>query len=245
VGHSRPVAAATQARRASAHGGPAPHPQRHLLRCAQRVSVALTATIVRPLVHRVRVLSPLVSRRRLAADPYDLEGTRPPAGWALADAGRKRHLLVDTLGLVIKAHVHPADLQDRAGAPRLLLTVADTLPRLELIWADSAYVGPLQTWTWETLGWRLQIVERPGGRGQWLPADQESPLRLRGFQLLPRPWVVERTFAWIGRNRRMSRDYEFLPATSEAWIYLSMIRLMLKRLAHEQVHPAFHYRRVA
>jgi transposase len=160
-------------------------------------------------------------------------------------SGRKRHLLVDTLGLVVKALVHPADVQDRAGAPRLLLSVADTLPRLELIWADSAYVGPVQTWVWETLGWRLQIVERPGGRGQWLPADQEPPLRLRGFQLLPRRWVVERTFAWLGRNRRMSRDYEFLPATSEAWIYLSMIRLMLKRLAHEQIQPAFHYRRVA
>jgi len=160
-------------------------------------------------------------------------------------SGRKRHLLVDTLGLVVKALVHPADVQDRAGAPRLLLSVADTLPRLELIWADSAYVGPVQTWVWETLGWRLQIVERPGRRGQWLRADQEPPLRLPGFQLLPRRWVVERTFAWIGRNRRMSKDYEFLLATSEAWIYLSMIRLMLKRLAHEQIHPAFHYRRVA
>jgi transposase len=160
-------------------------------------------------------------------------------------SGRKRHLLVDTLGLVVQALVHPADLQDRAGAPRLLRSAANTLPRLELIWADSAYVGPVQAWAWETLGWRLQIVERPGGRGQWLRADQEPPLRLRGFQLLPRRWVVERTFAWIGRNRRMSKDYELLPATSEAWIYLSMIRLMLKRLAHEQVHPAFQYRRVA
>jgi putative transposase len=160
-------------------------------------------------------------------------------------SGRKRHVLVDTLGLVVKAVVHPADLQDRAGAPRLLLTVADTLPRLELIWADSAYIGPLQAWVWERFGWRLQIVERPGGRGQWLPAGKEPPVRIPGFQLLPRRWVVERTFAWIGRNRRMSRDYEFLPATSEAWIYLSMIRLMLKRLAHEQIQPAFHYRHVA
>jgi transposase len=89
------------------------------------------------------------------------------------------------------------------------------------------------------------MVVRPGGRGPWLPADQEPPLRAPGFQLLPRRWVVERTFAWIGRNRRMSKDDEFLPATSEAWIYLSMIRLMLKRLAHEQIQPAFHYRRVA
>ena len=66
-----------------------------------------------------------------------------------------------------------------------------------------------------------------------------------GFRVLPRRWVVERTFAWIGRNRRMSKDYEFLPSTSETWVYLSMTRLMLKRLAHEQNHPAFHYRQVA
>jgi putative transposase len=145
----------------------------------------------------------------------------------------------------VKALIQSADRQDRDSAPGLLLSVADTLPRLELIWADSAYIEPLQPWVWETLGWRLQIVERPGGRGQWLRADQEPPVRAPGFQLLPRRWVVERTFACIGRNRRMSRDDEFLPATSEARIYLSMIRLMLKRLAHEQVHPAFHYRRVA
>src|SRR5690348_1455474 len=86
---------------------------------------------------------------------------------------------------------------------------------------------------------------RPGGRGQWLPADQEPPTRIPGFQPQPRRWVVERTFAWIGRNRRMSKDYEFLTATSEAWVYLSMVRLMLKRLTHEHVQPAFHYRRVA
>jgi putative transposase len=108
-------------------------------------------------------------------------------------SGRKRHLLVDTLGLLLAVLVHPADLQDRAGAPWLLLAVADSLPRLELIWADSAYVGPLQTWVGQSFGWRLQIVERPGGRGQWLRADQEPPVRLPGFQVLPRRWVVERT----------------------------------------------------
>lgn len=162
-------------------------------------------------------------------------------------SGRKRHLLVDTLGLVLRVVVHPADLQDRAGAPQLLLPLAtaDILPRLEVIWADSAYLGPLQTWVQQTCGWHLEIVERPGGRGWWLPADQEPPPRLPGFHLLPRRWVVERTIAWIGRNRRMSKDYEFLPVTSEVWVYLSMVRLMLKRLAHEQVQPAFHYRRVA
>jgi putative transposase len=160
-------------------------------------------------------------------------------------SGRKRHLLVDTLGLVLRVVVHPADIQDRAGAPQLLLPLASALPRLELIWADSAYLGPLQTWVWETFGWRLAIVGRPGGRGVWMRADQEPPARLPGFQPLPHRWIVERTIAWIGRNRRMSKDYEYLPDTSETWVYLSMMRVMLKRLAHEQVQPAFHYRQVA
>jgi transposase len=163
-------------------------------------------------------------------------------------SGRKRHLLVDTLGWVVKALVHPADLQDRAGAPRLLLSDADTLPRLELIWADSADVEPVQTWVWETLG--RPPADRWASWQTWAVAAncQEPPMRARGFQLLPRRWVVwlvERTIAWIGRNRRMSKDYEFLPVTSETWIYRSMICLMLKRLAYEQAPPAFHYCRVA
>lgn len=161
-------------------------------------------------------------------------------------SGRKRHLLVDTLGLALGALVHPADIQDRTSAPWLLRQLQPMLPRLQLIWADSAYLGPLQTEVQETFGWRLQIVKRPGGgRGLWLPADQEPPPRLPGFQPAPHRWIVERSFAWIGRNRRMSKDYESLPATSEAWIALSMIRLMLKRLAGERVQPAFHYRRTA
>jgi putative transposase len=127
----------------------------------------------------------------------------------------------------------------------LLLPLAGGLPRLELIWADSAYLGPLQTWVQQMFGWRLQLVERPGGRGHWLREGQEPPVRLPGFQPLPHRWIVERTIAWIVRNRRISKDYEFLPATSEAWVYLSMVRLMLKRLAREQVQPAFHYRHVA
>lgn len=75
--------------------------------------------------------------------------------------------------------------------------------------------------------------------------DQEPPTRTPGFQILPRRWVVERTITWIGCNRRMSKDYEYLLATSEAWVYLSMTRLMLKRLARERIQPAFHYRHVA
>jgi hypothetical protein len=77
--------------------------------------------------------------------------------------------------LVLRVVVHPADVQHRAGAPQLLLPLAaaGVLPRLELIWADSAYIGPLQTWVRQTCGWHLEIVQRPGGRGWWLPADQE------------------------------------------------------------------------
>lgn len=92
-------------------------------------------------------------------------------------AGRKRHLLVETLGVLLRVLVPPADLPDRAGAPGLLMAVAEALPRRELIWADSAYWGPLQTWVWETCGWRLAIVERPGGRGGWMREGQEPPAR--------------------------------------------------------------------
>jgi transposase len=95
------------------------------------------------------------------------------------------------------------------------------------------------------LGWHVQLVERPGGRGIWLREGQLPPVRLPGFQPQPHRWIVERTIAWIGRNRRLSKDDECLPATSEVWIYLRMMRVLLTRLAHEQIQPAFHYRCVA
>lgn len=160
-------------------------------------------------------------------------------------SGRKRHLFVDTLGLVVQALVPAADFQDRMGPRWLLLPLPTALQRLEVIRADAADAGPLQTWVGQTCGWRLQIVARPGERGQWRRADQELSPRLPGFQPLPHRWIVERTFARIGCHRRMSKDYECLTTTSEAWISLSMVRLMLKRLAQEPVEPAFHYRRVA
>ena len=93
----------------------------------------------------------------------------------------------------------------------------------------------------------MEVVERSPRRGFIVTPDhqlQRVVLRAQ-FELLPRRWVVERTLAWIGRNRRLSKDYEFKPATSEAWIYLSMLRVMLKRLARVSVEPDFHYRRVA
>jgi putative transposase len=147
-------------------------------------------------------------------------------------SGRKRHLLVDTGGLVLNAVVHPADVPDREGA-RLVLEPSEEgeLPRLKHLWADAGYRGAaLRGWITERLGLSLEIVQRRR-RWVWVPRDVEPEPLPEGFEVIKRRWVAERTFAWITRNRRMSRDYEFLPETTEALVYLSMIRLMLKRLA--------------
>ncbi len=134
--------------------------------------------------------------------------------------GRKRHLVVDTLGLVLAVVVHSAALQDRAGAKLVLAALAaGGFPRLRLLWADGGYAGKLIDWVRATYGWVLAIVKR---------TDE-----VRGFRVLPRRWVVERTFAWRGRYRRLSKDYEYLTASSEAMIHLAMIHLMLVRLARE------------
>jgi putative transposase len=138
--------------------------------------------------------------------------------------------------MVIKAKVHPADLHDKEGAKLLLAPLTGQLPRMAKVWADSAYQG-LQKWLKETLGWDLEVVKHwwTGLRWVWVPEGKEPPALdiPAGFQVLPRRWVVERTFGWLGRNRRLSRDYEFLAETEEALIYLGMVRLMLRRLAKE------------
>jgi EAL domain-containing protein (putative c-di-GMP-specific phosphodiesterase class I)/transposase len=148
-------------------------------------------------------------------------------------SGRKRHLLVDTSGLVLNAVVHPADVADRDGA-RLVLAPSveeDRLPRLKHLWADAGYRGAgLGEWITEWLGLSMEIVQRRR-RWVWVPNDVEPEPLPEGFGVIKGRWVAERTFAWITRNRRMSRDYEFLAQTTEALVYLSMIRLMLKRLA--------------
>lgn len=131
--------------------------------------------------------------------------------------GRKRHILVDTMGMLLGAVVHPANIQDRDGAKLLFEKVKERYPKLCLVWADGGYAGQLIGWLNGCCHWTLKIVKRN--------AD------LKGFHVLPRRWVVERTFGWIGRYRRMSKDYEELEESSEAMIYLSMTRLMLKRLA--------------
>jgi putative transposase len=132
--------------------------------------------------------------------------------------GRKRHLLVDTLGLPLSVYVTSADVQDRVGAQCLLAGLKALLPRLKKIWADGAYTGEkLAGWCEEQGGWELEIVERRG--------DAE------GFAVLPHRWIVERTLGWLMRNRRLSKDYERKVQTSETLIKVAMIRLILRRLA--------------
>ncbi len=151
--------------------------------------------------------------------------------------GRQRHLLVDTLGLLLKVVVHPANVQDRDGAKLLLADVGPQFPRLGHLWADQGYTGPLLDWIAAEVGWTVEIVERSPRRGfQVTPDGQFQRVTLPAvFEPLPRRWVVERALAWIGRHRRMSKDYERLPSTSEALVYLTSIRLLLARLTREQM----------
>ena len=129
--------------------------------------------------------------------------------------GRKRHLVVDTTGLLLAVFVHSASVQDRDGAKLVLARLAGRFPRLRLIWADAAYEATVG-WAKSFGGWVLELVRKA--------ADQV------GFVVLPRRWVVERTFGWLVRSRRLARDYERLTASSETMIEVEMIHLMLKRL---------------
>lgn len=131
--------------------------------------------------------------------------------------GRKRHLLVDVMGLVLAVVVHSAGIQDRDGAKLLFERIRNRFQRLTLIWADGGYAGKLVAWAKERCDLNIEIVKRNDD--------------LTGFHVLPRRWVVERTFGWLGRYRRMSKDYEFHPETSETMVYVAMIHLMVRRLA--------------
>lgn len=154
--------------------------------------------------------------------------------------GRRRHVLVDTQGLLLKVMVQAGNISDRGGGKLLLLSLTGMFLSLTHLFADGGYKGRWVNWVKQTLGWTVEIVQHPcaGLKGLWLPKGQElSPEQLamfkgsRSFRVLPRRWVVERTFAWICRYRRHSKDYERLPQSSEALIYAAMIRLMVKRLA--------------
>jgi putative transposase len=160
--------------------------------------------------------------------------------------GRKRHLLVDTEGFVLKAKVHSAKVMDYEGIKLLLERAGEQFLRLSHLWLDAGYRGEDKgkDWVEKTLGWSVELVERPrkpapkevlmAWAEQWskvgVKVDWETLLPPQGFQVLPRRWVVERSFAWIGHNRRMSKDYERLCATGEAFVYAAMTRLMVRRL---------------
>jgi putative transposase len=159
--------------------------------------------------------------------------------------GRKRQLLVDTEGLVLKAKVHSAKIPDQDGLRLLLASARSHLPRLSHLWLDAGYQGRGKDWAENVLGLSVEVVHRTPKPApekiariwaeEWAKEgekiDWQRLLPHRGFEILPRRWVVERTFAWICHNRRMSKDYERLCTTSEAFVYVAMTRLMVRRLA--------------
>jgi putative transposase len=158
-------------------------------------------------------------------DSQSVKGTRT-SGLRGYDAGKqvkgtKRHLLVDTLGLLLCVVVHAANLQDRDGAKLVFARAQQKCAGVQLVWADGGYAGKLIAWLQRFCGWVLEIVKRSDGA--------------KGWQLLPRRWVVERTISWLNGYRRLSKDYEYWPQTSEAMIQVAMIHLMLHRLAPSQV----------
>lgn len=133
--------------------------------------------------------------------------------------GRKRHMVVDTLGFIIALVVHPANVQDQDGAKEVLIKAKKRFPNLKLLWADSAYKrNYLPDWAWLALNFVLEIILRPS--------------KAQGFTPLPKRWLVERSFGWLNRQRRLSKDYERQPCVSEARIHIAMAKLMLNRLTY-------------
>ena len=143
-----------------------------------------------------------------------------PRGYAAEKMikGRKRHILTDTIGLPVGMIVHPADVQDRDGAPGLLASVRSLYPWLRHVFADGGYAGDKLKGALEGLGnWTIEIVKRSDAA--------------QGFVLLPRRWVVERTIAWLNRNRRLAKDVEATIESSVTWLYIASVKLMSRRLA--------------
>jgi putative transposase len=163
--------------------------------------------------------------------------------------GRKRHLLVDTQGLVLEVRVHSAKVMDRDGIKLLLNpSSADRFPRLSQLWLDAGYNGQDKgaDWVHKVLGWTAEIVRHPPKMApeevmrvwvrefdkEGVPIEPKKLVQEKGPRVfLPKRWIVERTLAWLGQNRRMSKDYERLPESGEAFIYAAMSRLMVRRLA--------------
>jgi transposase len=159
--------------------------------------------------------------------------------------GRKRHLLVDTEGLVLEVRLHSARVPDQDGIRLLLEQARGRLVRLSHLWVDAGYQGRGKRWAEEVLGVSVEVVRKPQKpvpekvaevwAREWVKEGKQvnwqKLMPPKGFRVLPRRWVVERTFAWISHNRRMAKDYERLCATGEAFVYAWMTRLMVRRLA--------------
>src|SRR5215217_3493456 len=159
--------------------------------------------------------------------------------------GRKRHLLVDTEGLVLKAKVHSAKIPEQDGLKMLLESARAGVWHLKHLWLDAGYEGRGRRWAEEALSLSVEVVRKPAKptpekvakrwAEEWAKegekVDWQRLMPPKGFQVLPRRWVVERTFSWLSQNRMMSKDYERLCATAEAFIYAAMARLMVRRLA--------------
>src|SRR3990172_9290808 len=235
MGGSAALAATSEQARTSPRSRPWTGHQRLALHGSKRMRLAQPATRFSAVAHRAVLLPEVVPKRRLGTHPRAIapagasspgtpahpqcgqhrqpigqdHGKRGPRGYDAGKKvkGRKRHILVDTQGLLLKAVVQPADMQDRDGGRLLVESLKlEDWPRLKKLWADAGYRGSFEHWVSDHTGWSVEIVEKPLGGG---------------FQVLPRRWVVERTFAWLGKFRRLSKDYEALPQSEETWIYLA------------------------
>jgi transposase len=133
--------------------------------------------------------------------------------------GRKRHILTDTCGLLVGAVVHTADVQDRDGAPQVLAAIRTLCPWLRHVFADGGYAGE-------------KLESALIGKGEWTFQIVKRSDTAQGFEVLPRRWVVERTFAWLNRNRRLAKDFEETLESSTAWLFLASIQLMARRIAN-------------
>ena len=137
--------------------------------------------------------------------------------------GRKRHIIVDTIGCILSVGVHAANVYDAKGARKVIENLFKKIDTVQIIWADQTYRGDLGEWVKEQFSCTLEIVEN---------------LKKKGFHVVPRRWVVERTFGWLSRFRRLNREYEREPESSKSMVYIASIGLMLKNLTKEENEAA-------